>query len=144
MGVGMAGELGIRMFADRTTKDLGKTEKPFLKKLKELKNIPQDSKEQADLKLKSFLQEVKALAKGTPSDFNERGYYRAPDLDPTNIKLEGLIDRGVSFVKRRKFAFRDRGNKLIASTSRKAHNFPWKKSFNRWEKAIEYCEKPAI
>lgn len=142
MGVGMGGELGIRMLADRTSKDLAKTEGAFLKKLKVEKNIPQDSKEQTDLKLKSFLQEVKALAKGTPPDFNERGYYRAPEFDPTNIKLEGIIDRGVSFVKRRKFSFRSKGNKLTISTSRKAHNFPWKKSFNRWESVLEYCETP--
>ena len=142
MGVGMGGELGVRMLADRTSKDLAKTEGPFYKKLRELRNIPLDSKEQASLKFKSFVEELKALTGGTPPDFEERGYYRSPDLDPTNIKPEGLIDRGISLLRRRKFAFRSKGNKLTIATSRKAHNFPWKKSFSRWEKAIEYCEIP--
>lgn len=144
MGIGMGTELGVRMVADRTTHDLMKTDVPFLKKLSDQKNIPQDTKEQASLKLKSFLREAKALGKGTPPDFAERGYYRAPDFDPTNIKPEGLVDRGISLVKRRKFAFRSKGNKLTISTSRKAHNFPWKKSFARWGKAIEYCETSTV
>lgn len=142
MAIGMGAELGIRIAGDRTSKDLGKTEGPFYKRIRELKNIPEDSKEQSGLKFKSFLEEMKALGRGTEPDFEERGYYRAPDLDPTNIKPEGLIDRGVSFLRKRKFAFRSKGNKLTISTSRKAHNFPWKKSFNRWERVLEYIETP--
>jgi hypothetical protein len=142
MAVGMGAELGVRMVADRTTKDLGKTEGPFYKKLRELKDIPTDSKEQSGLKLSASKHELMTLAKGTKPDLEERGYYRAPDLDPTNIKPEGLIDRGLSFIRRRPFAFRSKGNKLIISTSRKAHNFPWKKSFDRWESILEYCETP--
>lgn len=164
MGVGMAGEFGIRILADRTSKDLGKTEALFYKQLRKIKNIPQDSKEQSGLKLKSFIAEVKALARGTPPDYDERGFYRAPELDPTNIKLEGIINRLWGPVsERRKLVvnkvqrmlnsrvkeyethprfIRDRGRKMVVSTSRKAHNFPWKKSFQRWESVLEYCETP--
>lgn len=140
MALGMGGEFGIRILADKTSKDLGKTEGPFYKQLRQVKNVPQDSKEQSGLKLKSFIAEIKALGRGTPPDYDERGFYRAPDLDPTNIKVEGLINRGIGILEGRRHFIRSKGRKMIAQTSRKAHNFPWKKSFHRWEQVLEYCE----
>lgn len=140
MALGMGAEFGVRVLFDETSKDLGKTEGKFFDELAKQKNIPQDSKAQERFKLRAFLGELKALGKGTPPDKNERGYYRAPEFDPTNIKFKGIVDRGLSLVKRRQFSFRERGRKLTVSTDRKAHNFPWKNSFGRWEQVIKYCE----
>lgn len=140
MAVGMGTEFGVRVALDETSRVLTKLEPNFFKDIAKVKNLPEDDKEQKSLKTKALLGELKALGHGTPPDPFERGYYRAPDLDSVNIKPEGLIWRAVGVLTGRRRFIRDHGNKMFVSTSRKAHNFPWKKGFHRWEQIMEYCE----
>jgi hypothetical protein len=141
LGIGMGIELVARMFGDRTTKDLIKTETPFYEEIKKVKGLHDDSEVQVKQKQKGSLAEFLKLGLGTPPDYNERGYYRSPDFDPTNIKLEGVINRLKGLLTGRRYFLREKGRNLTASTSRKAHNFPWKKSFNRWSHVFNYLEK---
>lgn len=162
MGIGIAGEYIARRLADRTTKDLIRTEGKFWQDLARFKNIPADGKDQARLKLSAFLAEIGKLVKGTKPDYEERGFYRAPDLDPTNLKLDAIIyrlfgpiteeakllvnkaqrvfDKGIKEYETHPRFIRDRGRKMFISTSRKAHCFPWKEGFHRWEQILQFAE----
>jgi hypothetical protein len=140
MGIGIAGEYAARRLFDRTTKDLTRTEGKFWKDLARLKNIPEDEKGQGRLKFFAFLAEIRRLVKGTKPDYEERGYYRAPDFDPTNLKLEGMINGLVDRLGGRERFVRNRGEKLFFPTSRKAHCFPWKDGFHRWKQVLQFAE----
>lgn len=73
-------------------KDLGAAEGPFFERLNREKHIPQDSKEQQALKMKSFLTDGKTLFLGEGMDTSRRAYVRQGLNDPLTRNKKEIQD----------------------------------------------------
>lgn len=144
--LGFTAEMAVRLVSDPTTWKFMATEGKFYKDMGKKKNIPEDDKEQKELKGKAFLAEAFALLKGNPLDKSERAFVKTPEFDPVNFNLENLrriLLNDLRLFWRKKFLATARGeeNKVsVFPISRKAHFFTHKKSFKRWGKIMEYTE----
>jgi len=142
---GLVAETIARDKMDQVQKDLQKTEGPFWRKISKLKGIKPDSFEQTLLKTRGLLAEVISLGRGTPIDEKDRGYYREPGFDPTNIPkdiLKNLYTEGIGLrLKPRRPFLRLQGRNLIARTTIDGHYFfPWQNDLHRWEQIFQKTE----
>jgi hypothetical protein len=147
MASGLAGETVARMMItkDQVLGDLGKTEALFMQRLFKSKEIKPDDSKQKLLKNAALLAEALALGRGTPIDETERGFYREPGFDPTNVQRDLLKNFrtdsvGIRLESRKPF-LRSKGRNLIARTTIAGHYFfPWQNDLHRWEQVLQMVE----
>ena len=160
MGVGMAGELGVRMIAGSVKGGAFAGQKDFYEAIMQKKGIPEDSEEQKKLKGELFLKgELATIAKGTPLDDNIRSFSRISTPDPVNINVRNMArvfsapiterltqvkDRllGRKLEPRRALTGATHGQRLTFATGNNIHNFPWVRSIDSgsWAQKMQYVE----
>lgn len=163
MGVGMAGEIGIRTFAGSVKGGAFAGQKEFYRAISKAKGIPEDSEEQKKLKGELFMKgELLTIAKGTPLDENQRSFSRISTPDPTNINFRNMVrvvsapvterlaqvkDKilGMELKPRRALTAKQNGKRLTFATGNTVHNFPWVRSIDSgsWAQKMEYVENSA-
>jgi len=132
-----------------------------------LKDLPEDSKEQRDLKMNLLLKgELWNIAKGTPLNSNHRSYTRTPALDSLRIDLGNAArlicasasgslepyevesleteenDGGVKIKGRRGLIVKHDDRRLIFSTAHFGHQHPWERGIRSgsWKQKMNYVK----
>jgi len=163
MGVGMAAEVGIRMFAGSVRGGAFSGQKEFYRAISARKGIEPDSEEQKKLKGELFMRgELLTIAKGTLLDDEKRSYSRISTPDPVNVnfgniarvvgggiseRLGEVKDRitGRKLESRRALTAKQNGRRLTFATGNTVHNFPWVRSIDSgsWAQKMKYVENSA-
>lgn len=164
LGVGMATELGVRAFAGSVKNGAFAGQKEFYESIKKKLGILEDSDEQKKLKADLFMKgEIKALAKGTPLDKDQRSFTRISTPDPVNINFSniarvisgGVVERvtdlkdklsGRKLAPRRALTATQKSRNITFATGNTVHNFPWVRNIDSggWARKMEYVENSKL
>lgn len=160
LGLGMGAELGVRAVAGSVRNGAFAEQKEFYNRIKAKQGIAEDSEEQKKLKGELFLKgEIKALAKGTSLDQDQRSFIRISTPDPVNVNfsnIAGVVGGGISerlgevkdrilarkLGPRRALSATQKGRNITFATGNTVHNFPWVRNIDSgaWARKMEYVE----